>query len=471
MYVLLINEPAGRRPSASYPDTMTTPQAPPPTVPDPPPPRFEVATLPVNVFAGYRRGRGALLWAVEVAEDPLAASTRELNLNHLAMARACHPDPDTDLERHLSSLTARTGIPRHRVSNYCDIGFMLTRFYAVASRLAHGAFSLEHLTMLTRALEGVDDAHLPAVQKSLFWALVPRRNGEALPGVRALHNKVQKIIAECDPLGRPLDEGEQASTRPADGRPAEQRRVYSQSLPDSPVTTLTAVLTDAEAEEFTTILDAVCRKLTCSRADGLMHLARGTADVSVTLNLFRDPDSPVAATENGIWLDAVATEDSMERISALRVIGHGATESYTPTEAMTAFVRGRDGTCRFPGCDVPALDCDLDHVMRFLTDNTGGPTSTENLHCLCRRHHIMKTMGWFDVTLSGDGTEIWSSVDDGHIYMTEPHGPLAKYARSTHRIRSDRRRATLREHNRLRLERLDELAEALDAARHEEVPF
>lgn len=269
----------------------------------------------------------------------------------------------------------------------------------------------------------------------------------------------------------PLDEGEQASTRPADGRPAEQRRVYSQSLPDSPVTTLTAVLTDAEAEEFTTILDAVCRKLTCSRADGLMHLARGTADVSVTLNLFRDPDSPVAATENGTWLDAVATDDFMERISALRVIGHGATESYTPTEAMTAFVRGRDGTCRFPGCDVPALDCDLDHVMRFLTDNAGGPTSTENLHCLCRRHHIMKTMGWFDVTLSGEGTEIWSSGDDGHIYMTEPHGPLAKYARSTHRIRSDRRRATLREHNRLRLERLDELAEALDAARHEEVPF
>jgi len=109
--------------------------------------------------------------------------------------------------------------------------------------------------------------------------------------------------------------------------------------------------------------------------------------------------------------------------------------------------------------------------MRFLTDNAGGPTSTENLHCLCRRHHIMKTMGWFDVTLSGDGTEIWSSVDDGHIYMTEPHGPLAKYARSTHRIRSDRRRATLREHNRLRLKRLNELAEALDAARHEEVPF
>lgn len=248
---------------------------------------------------------------------------------------------------------------------------MLTRFYAVASRLAHGAFSLEHLAMLTRALEGVDDEHLPAVQKSLFRALVPRRSGEALPGVRALHNKVQKIIADCDPLARPLDEGEQASTRPLDNRPTEERRVYSQSFTDSSVTTLTVVLTDAEAEEF------------------------------------------------------------MERVSALRVIGHGATELYTPTEAIAAFVRGRDGTCRFPGCDVPALKCDLDHVMRFLPDNAGGPTSTENLHCLCRKHHMMKTMGWFDVTLSGDGTEMWTSIDDGHTCMTEPSGPLVTYARST----------------------------------------
>jgi hypothetical protein len=450
---------------------MTTPQAPPPTAPDPPPPQFEFAAFSVNVFAGYRPGRDAPLWAVELAEDALAASTRELNLNHLAMARACLPAPDTDLERHLSTLTARTGIPRHRVSTYCDIGFMLTRFHAVASRLAHGAFSLGHLTMLTRALEGVDDERLPAVQESLLRALVPRRSGEALPGVRALHNKVQKIIADCDPLARPLDQGEQASTRPLDKRPTEERRVYSQSFPDSSVTTLTAVLTDVEAEEFTTILDAVCRKLSCSRADGLMHLARGTADVSVTLNLFRDPDSPIAATENGTWLDALATEDFMERVSALRVIGHGATERYTPTEAIAAFVRGRDGTCRFPGCDVPALICDLDHVMRFLPDNAGGPTSTENLHCLCRKHHVMKTMGWFDVTLSGDGAEMWTSIDDGHIYMTEPSGPLATYARSTLRIRSDRRRATLREHNRLRLESLDELAQALSDARHGEVPF
>jgi hypothetical protein len=83
----------------------------------------------------------------------------------------------------------------------------------------------------------------------------------------------------------------------------------------------------------------------------------------------------------------------------------------------------------------------------------------------------MKTMGWFDVTLSGDGAEMWTSIDDGHIYMTEPSGPLATYARSTLRIRSDRRRATLREHNRLRLESLDELAQALSDARHGEVPF
>lgn len=144
--------------------------------------------------------------------------------------------------------------------------------------------------------------------------------------MRALHNRVQKTIAECDSLSHPLDEGEYATTRPTDDR---------------------------------------------------------------------------------------------------------------PTEAIAPFVYGRNGSCRF----------------------------------LCLQHHLMKTMGWFDVTLSEDGTRMRTSVDDGHLHMTEASGALAKYARSVFRIRADPRRATLREHNRLRLEQAGELREDLTAARNGEVPF
>ena len=35
---------------------------------------------------------------------------------------------------------------------------------------------------------------------------------------------------------------------------------------------------------------------------------------------------------------------------------------YTPSRALADFVRCRDLTCRFPGCDKPAVRCDLDHT-------------------------------------------------------------------------------------------------------------
>lgn len=40
---------------------------------------------------------------------------------------------------------------------------------------------------------------------------------------------------------------------------------------------------------------------------------------------------------------------------------------YTPSQALADFVRCRDLTCRFPGCDRPAIDCDIDHASRTPT--------------------------------------------------------------------------------------------------------
>jgi uncharacterized protein DUF222 len=53
---------------------------------------------------------------------------------------------------------------------------------------------------------------------------------------------------------------------------------------------------------------------------------------------------------------------------------------YTPSRALCEFVRCRDLTCRFPGCDKPAQFCDLDHTVAYRV----GPTHPSNLKCLCR---------------------------------------------------------------------------------------
>jgi hypothetical protein len=61
---------------------------------------------------------------------------------------------------------------------------------------------------------------------------------------------------------------------------------------------------------------------------------------------------------------------------------------YVPSKALADFVPCRDLTCRWPGCDRPAHDCDLDHTIPYVA---GGPTHASNLKCYCRTHRVHKT--------------------------------------------------------------------------------
>jgi hypothetical protein len=93
---------------------------------------------------------------------------------------------------------------------------------------------------------------------------------------------------------------------------------------------------------------------------------------------------------------------------------------YTPSKALADFVRCRDLTCRWPGCDRPAFDCDVDHTIPYAQ---GGPTHASNLKCYCRTHHLVKTFwGWREEQLS-DGTLILTSPA-GHTYVTTPGSAL-----------------------------------------------
>ncbi|BCZ25174.1 HNH endonuclease signature motif containing protein [Mycobacterium senriense] len=93
---------------------------------------------------------------------------------------------------------------------------------------------------------------------------------------------------------------------------------------------------------------------------------------------------------------------------------------YVPSKALADFVRCRDLTCRWPGCDQPAVNCDIDHTIPYAD---GGPTHASNLKCYCRTHHLVKTFwGWRDTQLR-DGTLILTSPS-GHTYVTIPGSAL-----------------------------------------------
>ncbi|MCT2274978.1 HNH endonuclease [Dietzia cinnamea] len=100
---------------------------------------------------------------------------------------------------------------------------------------------------------------------------------------------------------------------------------------------------------------------------------------------------------------------------------------YMITPAMAERIRLRDGTCRHPGCSVPAKDCDVDHVIAFNKGDPelGGPTLEWNLVCLCRKHHREKAFGT-NTYRTGPLGELIICTDTGHEHRTRPKGPLAR---------------------------------------------
>jgi hypothetical protein len=94
--------------------------------------------------------------------------------------------------------------------------------------------------------------------------------------------------------------------------------------------------------------------------------------------------------------------------------------TYTPPVALADFVRARDQYCVFPGCNVPATKCDLDHRVPF----PKGATSADNLAAICRHHHRMKHRAGWTVRRRADGTHIWISPQERE-YLN-PSIPLAQ---------------------------------------------
>jgi hypothetical protein len=101
-----------------------------------------------------------------------------------------------------------------------------------------------------------------------------------------------------------------------------------------------------------------------------------------------------------------------------------AEPQYRPSTALAEFIRARDLCCRFPGCEVPAEFCDLDHSVPWAS---GGLTHPSNIHLKCRPHHLLKTFwcgdnGWAEQQFP-DGRIVFTSPS-GRTYTTTPGGAL-----------------------------------------------
>ncbi|MET0989684.1 MAG: DUF222 domain-containing protein [Glaciihabitans sp.] len=92
------------------------------------------------------------------------------------------------------------------------------------------------------------------------------------------------------------------------------------------------------------------------------------------------------------------------------------TKLYKVPDSMRCWILFRDGTCRFPGCSMPAKFCDLDHSDDW---QNGGETKVTNLVSLCKRHHMLKHNTSWDYIQNERSLVTWISPS-GRRSVTEP---------------------------------------------------
>lgn len=127
----------------------------------------------------------------------------------------------------------------------------------------------------------------------------------------------------------------------------------------------------------------------------------------------------------------IATDATWQRLvtdPATGVLTDYSTTSYRPGTVLRQAVVARDQTCTFPHCERSADRSDLDHIVPFdhgldgaaRPPGTRGQTRADNLHPLCRRHHLLKTHGGWDVVRDPDsGVTTWIAPA-GRVHARPP---------------------------------------------------
>jgi hypothetical protein len=366
------------------------------------------------------------------------------------------PDPDhrtiTGFQRTAAEVAAALTLsPREASTLVAHAENLALRLPKTAAVLADGRTDWRTVELVIERSELVGGAFIDALDEAFAARVSVWRSWSR----RRVINAVDAMVYAADPDG--ARERRQAAEH-HDRRIGVTPLPYGMARISGTVAAEAAAAFDARLSQMAT---AVCaddpRTITQRRADAVDALAAGdelacmcggpgcpqrdraprpAGGTQVVINVVASQDTITGCSQQPGYLagygviDADHVRELADNASQRMLdptIDEAAALTYQPSAALERFVRCRDLTCRFPGCDVSAQYCDIDHTIPFNHDNpaAGGMTVASNLKCLCRQHHRLKTFGggpdgWRERQL-GDGTVIWTSPTD-EVHRTTPGG-------------------------------------------------
>lgn len=203
--------------------------------------------------------------------------------------------------------------------------------------------------------------------------------------------------------------------------------------PHPGVSVLNVTMPSDNAYEIKQRLEAVAASNHLREDEVLTNYVCGTdkdRDTTCSVRLFGFADTADATDLTPVSLHGVGrlTTAQQQRIQKRHI-------QYDSILAVAEIIRGvhkatpeqrllvmlRDGTCRFPGCSVDAIYCEIDHIINF---EVGGWTTLSNLQCLCKHHHNFKTDRHAQATSDTLGNITWEFAT-GMQVTTVPQGILA----------------------------------------------
>ena len=391
-----------------------------------------LASVDRSRLSGFDRVLVLQAWNRQVAHDQAELYASMVAVTEAETEELSHLELDDIYDVATSEIRAALTWTRRAAESQLSWASQLVEDYPLVwERLHQGRIDLPKAKVIIS-----ETCHLdPELRTRVAGAALERAPQQTTGQLGA---RIRKLVIHVDP--------DSAKTRYEQG--VEERRVVSEPNPDGTANLHGLQLPVHRAGAVMRRINRLARAAKSAndprtmdqiRADVLLDLlaghqrnnskaSRGTVDIQVDLaTLAGLAENPGALAGYGPVIADIARQvteeqsDSEWRYTITNEEGqvvHNGTTRRRPTVDQTRQVEAENPTCVFPGCRMPAAECDIDHNQPW---SKGGPTDPANMGPLCRHDHVVRHHGW-SIKQLRPGIYQWTSPL-GHTYTVPARSP------------------------------------------------